>query len=29
MPAKNPTLHGNAPDKAAVALLLFDVINVL
>jgi nicotinamidase-related amidase len=29
MPAKNPTLHGNAPDKAAVALLLIDVINDL
>ena len=29
MPAKNPDLHGNAPDKAAVALLLVDVINDL
>jgi nicotinamidase-related amidase len=29
MPAKNPTLHGNAPDKANVALLLIDVINDL
>jgi nicotinamidase-related amidase len=29
MPAKNPTLHGNAPDKAAAALLLIDVINDL
>jgi nicotinamidase-related amidase len=29
MPAKNPTLHGNAPDKAAVALLMIDVINDL
>jgi nicotinamidase-related amidase len=29
MPAKNSTLHGNAPDKAAVALLLIDVINDL
>jgi nicotinamidase-related amidase len=29
MPAKNPTLHGNAPDKATVALLLIDVINDL
>jgi nicotinamidase-related amidase len=29
MPAKNPTLHGNAPDKAACALLLIDVINDL
>src|SRR5687767_6700033 len=29
MPAKNPTLHGNAPDKAKVALLLIDVINDL
>lgn len=29
MPAKNPDLHGNAPDKAAVALLLIDVINDL
>jgi nicotinamidase-related amidase len=27
VPAKNPDLHGNAPDKAAVALLLIDVIN--
>jgi nicotinamidase-related amidase len=29
MPAKNPTLHGNAPDKANVAILLIDVINDL
>jgi len=29
MPAKNPTLHGNAPDKASLALLLIDVINDL
>ena len=27
MPAKNEDLHGNAPDKADVALLLIDVIN--
>ncbi len=29
MPAKNPDLHGNAPDKSPVALLLIDVINDL
>jgi nicotinamidase-related amidase len=29
MPAKNPDLHGNAPDKADTALLLIDVINDL
>ena len=29
MPAKNADLHGNAPDKADVALLLIDVINDL
>ena len=29
MPAKNPDLHGNAPDHAAVVLLLIDVINDL
>ena len=29
MPARNPDLHGNAPDKASVALLLVDVINDL
>src|SRR5438876_2001643 len=29
MPAKNEHLHGNAPDKASVALLLIDVINDL
>jgi nicotinamidase-related amidase len=29
MPAKNPDLHGSAPDKADVALLLIDVINDL
>jgi nicotinamidase-related amidase len=27
MPARNVDLHGNAPDKSAVALLLIDVIN--
>jgi nicotinamidase-related amidase len=29
MPVKNPDLHGSAPDQAAVALLLIDVINDL
>jgi nicotinamidase-related amidase len=29
MPAKNPDLHGNAPDEAPTALLLIDVINDL
>jgi nicotinamidase-related amidase len=29
VPAKNEDLHGNVPDKAAVALLLIDVINDL
>ena len=29
MPAKNEDLHGNVPDKCAVALLLIDVINDL
>jgi nicotinamidase-related amidase len=29
MPAKNPDLHGNAPDKSDAALLLIDVINDL
>src|SRR5688572_3498024 len=29
MPSKNKDLHGNAPDKSAVALLLIDVINDL
>jgi nicotinamidase-related amidase len=29
MPAKNPDLHGNAPDKAASVLVLIDVINDL
>src|SRR6476646_1755073 len=29
MPEKNEDLHGNAPDKADVALLLIDVINDL
>jgi nicotinamidase-related amidase len=29
MPAKNSTLHGNAPDKSSVAILLIDVINDL
>jgi nicotinamidase-related amidase len=27
MPAKNPDLHGNAPDSAAAVLLIVDVIN--
>jgi len=27
MPAKNPDLHGNAPDKSPVVLLLIDVIS--
>jgi nicotinamidase-related amidase len=27
MPARNPDLHGNVPDKSPVALLLIDVIN--
>ena len=27
MPAKNPDLHGNAPDDAPVVLLMVDVIN--
>jgi nicotinamidase-related amidase len=27
MPAKNRSLHGNAPDKSEIALLLIDVIN--
>src|SRR3954469_15805188 len=27
MPGKNADLHGNAPDKSDVALLLIDVIN--
>ena len=27
MPARNEDLHGMVPDKAAVALLLLDVIN--
>jgi nicotinamidase-related amidase len=27
MPAKNPDLHGNAPDNASAALVLIDVIN--
>jgi nicotinamidase-related amidase len=27
MPPKNHDLHGNAPDKAVVALVLIDVIN--
>jgi nicotinamidase-related amidase len=27
MPAKNVDLHGSAPDKSAIALLLIDVIN--
>src|SRR5688572_7458028 len=29
MPSKNENLHGNAPDKSLVALLLIDVINDL
>jgi len=29
MPAKNDDLHGSAPDKSDVALLLIDVINDL
>src|ERR1051325_9157574 len=29
MPAKNPNLHGSAPDKCETALLLIDVINDL
>jgi nicotinamidase-related amidase len=29
MPAKNPDLHGNVPDRSSVALLLIDVINAL
>ena len=29
MPAKNPDLHGNAPDTCELALLLVDVINDL
>jgi nicotinamidase-related amidase len=29
MPAKNPDLHGNAPDDARVALIIIDVINDL
>lgn len=29
MPARNPNLHGSAPDKSEVALLLIDVINDL
>src|SRR6476660_6669776 len=29
MPEKNPDLHGSAPDKSEVALLLIDVINDL
>jgi hypothetical protein len=28
-PARNPDLHGNAPDKSPVALLMIDVINAL
>src|SRR6266513_3491508 len=29
MPARNPDLHGSAPDKSEVALLLIDIINDL
>jgi nicotinamidase-related amidase len=29
MPGKNPDLHGSAPDKSVIALLLIDVINDL
>jgi nicotinamidase-related amidase len=28
-PARNPDLHGNAPDKSPVALIMIDVINAL
>src|SRR4051812_45441125 len=27
MPARNPDMHGNVPDKSSVALLMIDVIN--
>ncbi|HWK31238.1 MAG TPA: isochorismatase family cysteine hydrolase [Terriglobales bacterium] len=27
MPSRNPDLHGNAPDKSPIALVLIDVIN--
>ena len=29
MPAKNPDLHGSAPDESSVVLLLIDVINAM
>ena len=29
MPARNPDLHGSAPDKSETALLIVDVINDL
>ena len=29
MPSRNPDLHGNAPDKSPIALVLIDVINDL
>jgi nicotinamidase-related amidase len=29
LPARNPDLHGNVPDKSSVALVLIDVINDL
>ncbi|MEY2528271.1 MAG: hypothetical protein QOJ05_361 [Verrucomicrobiota bacterium] len=29
MPGKNPDLHGSAPDKSVIALLLIDVVNDL
>lgn len=29
MPSLNPSLHGNAPDKSRIALILIDVINDL
>jgi nicotinamidase-related amidase len=29
MPARNPDLHGSAPDKSEIALLLIDVVNDL
>lgn len=29
MPAKNQDLHGSAPDKSSVALLLIDVVNAM
>jgi hypothetical protein len=29
MPTRNPSLHGNAPDKSGVVLHLIDLINDL